>query len=125
VKRRLVGLRSSLVELLSTLLIKVLRSPFSGGAQLEFSRVLWLRYTNLSFKLNNVLCWICRSKIQRLQKKEQEKDPESKQWNLLVYRRERKPGRKWLVLEIFREVFVPILVLVVGVFCSAVSLTTL
>ena len=66
-----------------------------------------------------------RSKIQRLRKQEHERDPESKQWHLIVYREERKPGSKWLVLEILREVFVPILVLVVGVFCSVAALTTL
>lgn len=75
--------------------------------------------------VNHLLLYFSRSKIQRLRQREHERDPESKQWNLILYRKERKPGTKWLVLEIFRELFVPILVLVVGVFCSAVSLTTL
>lgn len=66
-----------------------------------------------------------RSKIQRLRMVEHERDPESKQFQLIVYRRERKPGTKWYVVEVLREILLPLVVLAVGVFCSVAALTTL
>ena len=43
----------------------------------------------------------------------------------IVYRRERKPGTKWYVVEVLREILLPLVVLAVGVFCSVAALTTL
>jgi hypothetical protein len=56
---------------------------------------------------------------------EHERDPECKQFQLIVYRRERKPGTKWYVVEVLREILLPLVVLAVGVFCSVAALTTL
>jgi hypothetical protein len=43
----------------------------------------------------------------------------------MSYRNARKPGILWLVLEYLEEVCLPLLVLVLGFFCSVAALTTL
>ncbi|KAG0591516.1 hypothetical protein KC19_1G180400 [Ceratodon purpureus] len=75
--------------------------------------------------VNHLLLYYSRSKIQKLRKMENERDPESKQFQLIVYRKERKPGTIWYIVEVLREIFLPVLVLAVGIFCSVASLTTL
>ncbi|CAK9219067.1 unnamed protein product [Sphagnum troendelagicum] len=44
---------------------------------------------------------------------------------LMSYRNARKPGILWLVLEYLEEICLPLLVLVLGFFCSVAALTTL
>jgi len=43
----------------------------------------------------------------------------------MSYRNARKPGILWLVLEYLEEICLPLLVLVLGFFCSVAALTTL
>lgn len=56
---------------------------------------------------------------------ENERDLESKQFQLIVYKKERKLGTKCYMVEVLQEIFLPLFVWAVGVFCSIASRTTL